>query len=93
MDSSRFASTFLFLALGSIAHVYPASQLGLMPWAIMGYSRVCSLAIRRAQRHIVPIRFSRRRFDLFAINDSMLRNRQDWCSFNNPSVTGFSAWA
>ena len=32
----------LFLALGSIAHVYPAFKLGLITRAIMGYSRVWS---------------------------------------------------
>jgi predicted transcriptional regulator len=42
MDSSRLASMVLFLALGSIAHVYPAFKLGSITRAIMGYSRVWS---------------------------------------------------
>lgn len=54
----------------------------------MGYSHVCSCSNKRALRHITSFRFSRRRFDLFAINDLMLCNRQDKCSFNTPSATG-----
>lgn len=54
----------------------------------MGYSRVCSCSNKRALGHIAPFRFSRRRVDLFAINDSIPRNRQDECSFNTPISNG-----
>lgn len=63
---------FTFLTVGSTAHVYPASELGLRARAIMGCPRVWSSSDDRALRHTEPIRFSRRRFDLFAINVSCL---------------------
>ena len=40
MGSSRFASIFSFLAIGMTAHGYPASELGAIAWAMMGFARL-----------------------------------------------------